>query len=84
MKDLPTVTFRKEGVDWNIPEGKRSEMELLVTFRKEGVDWNFMVQTEKAQKEVTFRKEGVDWNKLCRRLPDAVWSHLPQGRCGLK
>ena len=35
----PWVTFRKEGVDWNLQE-YRIDLTQPVTFRKEGVDWN--------------------------------------------
>ena len=34
------VTFRKEGVDWNIYNWSKLSNVVTVTFRKEGVDWN--------------------------------------------
>ena len=33
---------------------------------------------------VTFRKEGVDWNDIATVITYDLYSHLPQGRCGLK
>ena len=56
------VTFRKEGVDWNMIHDPSMTV-YDVTFRKEGVDWNVTCYCKRAKKWfVTFRKEGVDWN----------------------
>ena len=62
------VTFRKEGVDWNLlvffagikyalrhlPQGRCG---LKCPTDRENV----------SDSDVTFRKEGVDWNKICRK-----------------
>ena len=60
--DIFAVTFRKEGVDWNIGTVRLSSKELAspsvrkvwIEIRiKKWIDWKVLV---------TFRKEGVDWN----------------------
>ena len=43
--DIFAVTFRKEGVDWNVSSHGSASHEL-VTFRKEGVDWNALIERE--------------------------------------
>ena len=60
-EELYIVTFREEGVDWNIS----SNCPLFyfdVTFREEGVDWNRHYWLWHRFHNVTFREEGVDWN----------------------
>ena len=61
-----SVTFCKEGVDWNVEMGY-DVPKILVTFHKEGVDWNFSGHETKTSGNVTFRKEGVDWNNQINR-----------------
>ena len=56
-----SVTFREEGVDWNIWNFKTACVNL-VTFREEGVDWNVILFFFYLRLLVTFREEGVDWN----------------------
>ena len=56
------VTFREEGVDWNIMTITK-KITYAVTFREEGVDWNVYDCVAAAEQfVVTFREEGVDWN----------------------
>ena len=57
------VTFRKEGVDWNLRITKNNTFQC-VTFRKEGVDWNKRDGCPVLWLIVTFRKEGVDWKRV--------------------
>ena len=93
-----SVTFCKEGVDWNVEMGY-DVPKILVTFHKEGVDWNFSGHETKTSGNVTFRKEGVDWNNQINRYQresfvtfrkeGVDWNCLciicsKLGRCGLK
>ena len=60
-----TVTFREEGVDWNLTVAMKSEKLKHVTFREEGVDWNVCRRLAVCRcHHVTFREEGVDWNHV--------------------
>ena len=65
--DAKGVTFREEGVDWNLNIDAMILDELSVTFREEGVDWNSIKGAYSSWKSVTFREEGVDWNLWCSR-----------------
>ena len=94
-----SVTFCKEGVDWNVEMGY-DVPKILVTFHKEGVDWNYATEMNSGTGVVTFRKEGVDWNSkrhtltsqeqnVTFRKEGVDWNCLciicsKLGRCGLK
>ena len=61
------VTFREEGVDWNVPLEASNISFCEVTFREEGVDWNYYVEIAVNQYgAVTFREEGdcVDLRRM--------------------
>ena len=83
-EELYIVTFREEGVDWNIS----SNCPLFyfdVTFREEGVDWNQMLPC--CQWYILGHlPRGRCGLKLSSEeaMNAANTGHLPRGRCGLK
>ena len=64
-----TVTFRKEGVDWNgASTGRDAGWDWSPSARKVWIEI-FKVHRQLRTITVTFRKEGVDWNKTgCNEL----------------
>ena len=79
-----SVTFRKEGVDWNWKyRAVRSGAD--VTFRKEGVDWN-KLRSKNGWKSISSPSARKVWIEMLLTLAVKIWTkcHLPQGRCGLK
>ena len=82
--DIFAVTFRKEGVDWNVitpPTPKYASMSPSA--RKVWIEISHL-HGAGHNTSVTFRKEGVDWNACIWLTVAVVSGHLPQGRCGLK
>ena len=49
LRESDMVTFRKEGVDWNLVPAIPTMCWDSVTFRKEGVDWNFKLNSRKLE-----------------------------------
>ena len=74
--DIFAVTFRKEGVDWNVEQLKEGKLTFSSpSARKVWIEISRLLCHSVCAHRVTFRKEGVDWNiRTMARLERGFWS----------
>ena len=80
---LNTVSFRLEGVDWNVYICYHIHMPKSPSAWKEWIETSFRVILWRSPL-VSFRLEGVDWNINIHSYIPSSFCLLPLGRSGLK